>query len=440
LVYCPLRSLPSLAPRSCGGDSVGDRGFLGHLGHGELHGAPVCFARPVAGLGLLAPAAVREVAARGYSSILLTSAGHVYNWGWNGDGRLGHVQRQAAPRSGKREGGRAADSGSADSGYSSEGSARGWNAEVFAGHLPLPRRLACLGGVRVIQVSCGERHGLALSAEGAVWSWGRDSNGQLGRFGSAGAPPEGRVAGPGLLESLSYVRVVVISAGGLHSLALSERGELFSWGAGRDGKLGHGDGAARPLPQCVAALRDVPIARVSAGDSHSLAVSRAGELFSFGLGECGRLGHGDEESLSLPKKVEALRDARVRAIAAGFYHSIVLLEPRGGAAAAPDPGECLVYTFGDGAYGKLGHGGASLGDQLVPSPVESLCGLAASEVAAGYQHSVVRVAAPQGRRVLTAGIGWKGQLGAVDLRSGAEALGMDPDFYHACLFRPAANS
>lgn len=419
---------------------------------------------------------------------------------WNGDGRLGHplpgpsasysadavggtgreggggTAGQQGSGAGPTEGvggGASASAGSLEVSGGTAGSCDGGSApEVQFGHFPTPRPMACLVGVRVVQVSCGERHGLALSQEGAVWSWGRDSSGQLGRFAAApggtgrqntgdsragarglGGQSEGRVATPGLVTALSHVRVCEVSAGGLHSIAVTGRGALYSWGAGRDGKLGHGDLTSRPLPVCVAALRGVRICRVSAGDSHSLAVAADGSLYSFGLGECGRLGHGDERSIHVPRRVQALRGAKVLAIAAGAYHSIALIQPRRrrhATPATPDgprhstpaaawgaESEPVVVTFGDGAYGKLGHG--NVFDQLLPRVVDSLRGQHVCEVAAGYQHSVVRADPSHGARVLTAGIGWKGQLGSADLRSGAEVLGMDPDFYHTCVFRPAAD-
>lgn len=283
--------------------------------------------------------------------------------------------------------------------------------------------------------------------------------------------------------ALSHTRVVDVSAGALHSLAVSEQGELFSWGAGRSGKLGHGDEEMRPLPTAVRALEGRRIVRACAGDSHSLVLGANGTLYSFGLGEGGRLGHGSEERLLTPAPVTALlRAGAVCGMGVGSYHSIVLVRPWPGGASAqkraagndatetarsnyltseapeakraavlsshaavdamepPDGAEpagdadaseaTLVYTFGDGAYGKLGHGDTA--DQLYPRLVRSL-GEGVAEVAAGYQHSAVRT-----RRggVLTAGIGWKGQLGTADLGAGREALGMAPDFYHAREFQP----
>jgi hypothetical protein len=77
-----IRSSPFLlSRRSCGGDSVGDRCFLGHLGHGVMTGPPVCFPKRVAVSDRIRAVKVRQVAARGYHSMLLTTDGHVYNFG-----------------------------------------------------------------------------------------------------------------------------------------------------------------------------------------------------------------------------------------------------------------------------------------------------------------------------------------------------------------------
>jgi len=256
-------------------------------------------------------------------------------------------------------------------------------------------------------VACGERHGLALCASGALWSWGRASHGQLGWSGgqtSDGVHQSGRVL------ALATRRIIEVSAGGLHSLAVSDTGELFSWGAGRDGKLGHGDTQPQPVPKRVEALAGVVIEQASAGDGHSLVISSTGVLYSFGLGECGRLGLGDEETKHLPTRVPA--GPPMRRASAGFYHSVVL--SRGGE----------VFTFGDGAYGKLGHG--NVDDQVVPTRVVALRDTPCTEVAAGYQHTAVRAASGA---VYTSGIGWKGQLGQGQLE--------DPvDFYHSRVFKP----
>ena len=71
----------------------------------------------------------------------------------------------------------------------------------------------------------------------------------------------------------------------------------------------------------------------------------AGELFTFGYGGDGRLGHGGTEHEPVPRLVESLTGKKVIGAAAGANHT----------AAWTDEGE--LFTFGDGNYGELGHGG-----------------------------------------------------------------------------------
>ena len=196
---------------------------------------------------------------------------------------------------------------------------------------------------------------------------------------------------------------LLLKVGPLEAVAVSDKGELYSWGAGRDGKLGHGDAAQQPRPRRVGgALGSRRCTHCSAGDGHSLVVADGGQLFSFGLGDFGRLGHGDERSRHTPECVRALRGLAVVQASAGFYHSAVVV--RGG----------QVYAFGDGAFGKLAAG--STEDQLLPVRMQlaiGWSGVEIAEVAAGYQHTAIRTSAGV---VLTCGIGWKGQLGCGDLR------------------------
>ena len=115
---------------------------------------------------------------------------------------------------------------------------------------------------------------------------------------------------------------------------------------GSDGQLGHGDDQHLDLPRQVEALADLEIAAVVAGASHSFAITTDGKLYSWGAGQCGRLGHGDEESVKVPKKVDALeRDKiEVRSVAGGAFHSLCL-DQNGG-----------VHGWGDGDGASLGLG------------------------------------------------------------------------------------
>ena len=98
------------------------------------------------------------------------------------------------------------------------------------------------------------------------------------------------------------------------------------------------------VPTPVPSLAGVRVSSVAAAEYHSLVLTEAGATLSFGSGDLGRLGHGDEATQRLPKVIEALRGTRVTAVAAGSMHSLVLTEARD------------VYSFGYGAAGRLGHG------------------------------------------------------------------------------------
>ena len=125
-------------------------------------------------------------------------------------------------------------------------------------------------------------------------------------------------------------------------MVLTDEGIVFSFGWGSDGKLGHGDGKEQYKPKVIEALRGMRVVAIAAGRNHSMVLTDGGAVLSFGGGKSGQLGHGDQENQYVPKVIESLSDVRVAAIAAGMEHSLVL----------SDAG--TVFTFGWGGQGQLG--------------------------------------------------------------------------------------
>jgi alpha-tubulin suppressor-like RCC1 family protein len=74
---------------------------------------------------------------------------------------------------------------------------------------------------------------------------------------------------------------------------------------------------------------------VCAGQYVVFAIGHDGEVFSWGDGKCGRLGHGDTEDQQSPKRIEALRSVRARSVAVGDDHALALAE------------DGLVYAWGE---------------------------------------------------------------------------------------------
>uniref|UniRef100_A0A452J6J1 Uncharacterized protein n=1 Tax=Gopherus agassizii TaxID=38772 RepID=A0A452J6J1_9SAUR len=111
------------------------------------------------------------------------------------------------------------------------------------------------------------------------------------------------VSTPTLLESIQHVFIkkVAVNSGGKHCLALSSEGEVYSWGEAEDGKLGHGNRSPCDRPRVIESLRGIEVVDIAAGGAHSACITAAGDLYTWGKGRYGRLGHGDSEDQLKPK-------------------------------------------------------------------------------------------------------------------------------------------
>jgi alpha-tubulin suppressor-like RCC1 family protein len=142
-------------------------------------------------------------------------------------------------------------------------------------------------------VACGADHTLALTeAPGGIYAWGSNARSQLGL-----GDTEARLVPTSIRKArFGGDEITMVAAGDDHSLAVALSGDVFSWGHNAQGNLGVNDTAARPMPERLArehAFGSDGIVLVAGGAHHSLAVSAAGALFSFGHNSSGQLGTGD---------------------------------------------------------------------------------------------------------------------------------------------------
>uniref|UniRef100_A0A8B9EEK2 HECT-type E3 ubiquitin transferase n=1 Tax=Anser cygnoides TaxID=8845 RepID=A0A8B9EEK2_ANSCY len=183
---------------------------------------------------------------------------------------------------------------------------------------------------------------------------------------------------PRLVEELGNREIVQIACGDHHSMALSRGGELFTWGQNAYGQLGVGRQVTlTPKPQLVKGLKGIPLAQIAAGGAHSIAVSLSGAVYSWGKNDFGQLGLGHTEDKDYPSYIEALEHWKTVFIACGADHTAVLSK------------DGLVCTFGAGGAGQLGHN--STRNELTPRVVAELWGARVSQVACGRQHTLVYV-------------------------------------------------
>ena len=96
---------------------------------------------------------------------------------------------------------------------------------------------------------------------------------------------------------MNGVFIVSLSCGDSHSMALSKEGHVYAWGEATYGQLGLDDirdlpknsdsKPYQPFPQKVMALLNKKIVAISCGETHTLALTEGGHLYSFGGNTCG---------------------------------------------------------------------------------------------------------------------------------------------------------
>jgi alpha-tubulin suppressor-like RCC1 family protein len=341
-------------------------GLDGQLGHeaGGIHAAAGSEMAPrrVEALGRVT---VRQVGAGKAHSMALTVGGGVFTWGYGSMGVLGH------------------------------GNTRQQN---------VPKRVGSLSPATVTYIAAGERHSTAVTEEGTVYTWGFNHSGQLG-LGDHGADTHRLVPA----EVLGVDGVIAVAAGGDHSLVLSWDGKVMACGSNMFGQLGVGDTEARDVFTVVAGLRsavdidagekhsiavtaegrlftwgtgraiggraistrhsvptkvarggieEVMVVRVAAGKTHSMALTATGDLWTWGQGGIGQLGHGGKENLAVPRVVNGIEGAVV-GMAGGDRHSLVTTA------------EGRVLAFGSGANARLGLG-AGVVEALTPTAIDGI--------------------------------------------------------------------
>jgi len=241
---------------------------------------------------------------------------------------------------------------------------------------------------REAPLEAGYKCSLFVDAEGRLHTCGSERGKLLGHAVEPDADPDRprSIGVPTLVPSMEGRRIVSVAAGHRHCLALSCKGEVYSWGDGTDGSLGHADGGSRAVPSRIESLGR--IGSIAAGRLQtSAAVDEVGRLFTWGWAsfDAGTrlnslaLGYAldsQTESQLTPKWVEALSADRVVGVALGLGYSL----------AVTDAG--AVFSFGDGEDGLLGH--ASLETEVLPQRIEALAqtGFRFVAVAAGVEHAL----------------------------------------------------
>ncbi|KAM4734007.1 putative E3 ubiquitin-protein ligase HERC3 [Anableps anableps] len=200
---------------------------------------------------------------------------------------------------------------------------------------------------------------------------------------------------PRMLDAFSNIPVAQVACGSQHSVALTKEGQVYTWGLDSRGQLGLGKrSSGARSPQQVRSLSSIPVVRISAGGDQSFALSVSGGVFGWGRNDCGQLGLGDTKDTYTPTCIRSLNLKKTCNICCGKDHTVILTK------------HGAVFTFGSGQYGQLGHN--SLRNELQPRLVAELWGAKVIKIACGRYHTIVLT---DGQKVYSFGCGAQGQLG-----------------------------
>ena len=228
------------------------------------------------------------------------------------------------------------------------------------------------GAFHAIQISTHWTFDMAIGQDGYAYTWGYNGNGQLGNNTTDGThdsatPSRVFASGKSTAAAGPWLKAVQVSAGGWYALAVDENGNTWAWGQNLRGQLGSGTSYDSSVPVQVrypANAGTVRIVQVSTGTWHSLAIDEDGNTWAWGWNSDGQLGNNTLGNQSSPAKVFASSQSKgssgpwlnAKQVSGGCYHTLAI-DTHGN-----------VRTWGNNTNSQLGNpdvGSRSLAPVLV---------------------------------------------------------------------------
>ena len=271
---------------------------------------------------------------------------------------------------------------------------------------------------KIIEISSGTVHNLALTYNGKIFSWGSAQGGQLGisikeLLTYPGFKNNYFIRSPILIpiSKDKNINIIKVSCGEAHSLALTNKGKVYSWGFGSNGQLGLGfcedsfepgeglKNSMRYKPEIIEALDDEKICHIKCGKTFSMFVDNKGELFACGVNDLYQLGiqenppkehlfDKDEDScydFVSPTKVDYFLKMKVKNIACGEGHCLAIIKDL-------LSNTETIWSWGNNKFGQLGQN--IFIKRCLPRPINCLFEynfFKFDEVACGGFHSLVLI-------------------------------------------------
>lgn len=234
---------------------------------------------------------------------------------------------------------------------------------------PALEAIATLQPVTFTSIMGGNDHTVALSAEGLLYSWGRNEKGQLGD----GTTQDRLSPGPVSMVNAGGATFSSIAVSDRYSLALTNEGHLFAWGYNFYGNLGNGTVVDSLVP--IAVSTQLTFSAVSAGSAFAVALTSEGRAYAWGYNANGQLGDGTTTTTAAKRTpIPVSTNLTFSAISAGHQHTLALVSSG------------QAYAWGHSWFGAVGDGNAGYNTNR-PTPTAVSGGITFSSVAAGSLHS-----------------------------------------------------
>eukprot|EP00249_Psilotum_nudum_P023192 c28781_g1_i1 orf=166-1779(+) len=254
-----------------------------------------------------------SVAAGGRHTLALSDTGHVWGWGYGGEGQLG-----LGSRIGTVSSPHPVPFTEAFSSFCKDIPSTGCKENIC-----YDNQVMRAPGTYVKAVACGGRHSAVLTDAGALLTFG------WGLYGQCGQGSTEDELSPCYVSYLGGLHVTGVAAGLWHTTCITDTGDVYSFGGNQFGQLGTGGDKAEVFPRLIEApvLENQHAVSVSCGARHSAVCTDNGNVFCWGWNKYGQLGVGDALDRNIPAEVQ-LDNNFAWNVSCGWWHTLALVSAK----------------------------------------------------------------------------------------------------------------
>ncbi|XP_038694554.1 ultraviolet-B receptor UVR8-like isoform X2 [Tripterygium wilfordii] len=269
-------------------------GDFGRLGHGNS--SDLFIPQPIE---TLCGVRIKQIACGDSHCLAVTMEGEVLSWGRNQNGQLGLCTTEDSL---------------------------------------VPQKIQVFQGIPIKMVAAGAEHTAAITEDGVLYGWG------WGRYGNLGLGDRNDRLVPEKVSTVNGERMVMVACGWRHTVSVSSSGGLYTYGWSKYGQLGHGDFEDHLVPHKLEALRGSFISQIAGGWRHTMALTADGKLYGWGWNKFGQVGVGDNVDHCSPVHVTFPHEQKIVQVSCGWRHTLAITVRQN------------VFSWGRGINGQLGHG------------------------------------------------------------------------------------